>query len=508
MSDRATGSGPRYHALDCARATAMLLGVLYHAVRAGMMRGGGWGQGGSPAGKLAALAFTEWLHSFRMPLFFVISGFFCHMMLGTHGTGRYLVKRWWRIGAPMVVALFALSLLHKGSRSETFGGRGGTRVQADGNDSASPVSLSPQLKPIDKDAGGSRSEAERKDVMATWQRHSGDDWKPAAGGTLSAPAKPIELGSPGDAGAAGFDLTRLKPRAGPVARRIFGSWTGRLNLGALWFLWYLLIFATIAPLVTGALGWLLLRPTPEAADRIGRCAIRFGVAPLALGLVSVPALMQTKGRIGWSLGMAAGIFANFPDALFQYHADMPFYFAYFLAGWWLYRLRDSLPDVACLWLPSMILGCIAFVVAGGVSAVFAAQTDLPHYGLIRLGGYAIYATGTAFLAWGFLGFFQRFVDRPTRVGRYLADTAFWVYLAHQELLQPVVGWLAPLHLYWWAQALLASVMATAAALALFEIFVRPTPLNQLFGAASPHRKQGGKALPAHPGPSDATSAAS
>jgi hypothetical protein len=69
MSDRATGSGPRYHALDCARATAMLLGVLYHAVRAGMMRGGGWGQGGSPG----ASRCQTWFFVFDRPGRFAVS---------------------------------------------------------------------------------------------------------------------------------------------------------------------------------------------------------------------------------------------------------------------------------------------------------------------------------------------------------------------------------------------------------------------------------------------------
>ena len=395
MSDKVPGSEQRYYALDCVRATAMLLGVVYHAINAGMMTGGAWGQGVSRLGRLSSIAVMEWLHSFRMPLFFAISGFFCHMMLGKYGTGCYLARRWWRIGAPMVVTLFAFMILR------------------------------------------------------------GDTW----------PETPADLegrgAAPGEAGG--------------------------LELGALWFLWYLLTFATIAPFVTKALGWLLLRPTSEAADWLGRWAIRFGVVPLALGLLSVPALMKAKGGYGWSRGSADGIYATFPDFLFQYQSDMPFYFAYFLAGWWLFRLRSSLPEVARLWLPSMILGSVAFVVAVGGSRSLAAQTSLPLYGLIRLGGYTVYAIASAILAWGFLGFFQRYFNRPTRVGRYLADTAFWIYLVHFKLLDPAIRLLAPLRLWWWVQALFASVMAISVALILFEILVRPTPLKYLFGAASPGR---------------------
>ena len=81
----------RYDALDCVRAAAMLLGVYYHALLfSGMMGGGGppgpVGMGGS------SMRFQEWLHSFRMPLFFMVSGFFCRMMLQKYGTRRYTLR--------------------------------------------------------------------------------------------------------------------------------------------------------------------------------------------------------------------------------------------------------------------------------------------------------------------------------------------------------------------------------------------------------------------------------
>lgn len=82
----------RFHALDSVRATAMLLGVVYHSMMFRMMVGGGspgpMGMGG-PSRYL-----QDWLHCFRMPLFFLISGFFGRMVLEKYGTGAYLRKRW------------------------------------------------------------------------------------------------------------------------------------------------------------------------------------------------------------------------------------------------------------------------------------------------------------------------------------------------------------------------------------------------------------------------------
>ena len=219
--------------------------------------------------------------------------------------------------------------------------------------------------------------------------------------------------------------------------------TRLFELGPLWFLWYLLVFVTIAPFASRVLGWLFLRPTPEVADRIGQCALRRGLAPLILGVASVPGLLAAAEPSGWTLGRAAGIPATFPDFLFQYQPDMPFYLGYFLAGWWLYRLREGLPEVARLWLPTLVLGTIADVAAAFLSESYADRTGTAASALIRIGGFSLYAIGGAYTSFGFVGFFQQYVNRPTRLGRYLADTAFWVYLAHQELLQgPLGAWLS------------------------------------------------------------------
>ena len=94
----------RYFGLDAVRASAMLLGVLYHAI----LFGGGMMMGLRGAGG-AATVIMNWIHCFRMPLFFLISGFFCHMMLEKYGVGRYFLRRWTRIGIPFLLVLFVLA---------------------------------------------------------------------------------------------------------------------------------------------------------------------------------------------------------------------------------------------------------------------------------------------------------------------------------------------------------------------------------------------------------------
>ena len=103
----------RYHALDCTRAAAMLLGVFYHAIQFGGMAAGSFG----PRSGRSSMLFLEWLHSFRMPLFFLISGFFSAMMLEKYGIWHYLIRRWKRIGLPFVLAMFTVVPLFLSTRS-------------------------------------------------------------------------------------------------------------------------------------------------------------------------------------------------------------------------------------------------------------------------------------------------------------------------------------------------------------------------------------------------------
>ena len=281
-----------------------------------------------------------------------------------------------------------------------------------------------------------------------------------------------------------------RPRGGQstLADRLFGRSARLFGLGPLWFLWYLLVFITIAPLVSHVGGWIILRPTPEAFDRMGRRALRQNLAPLVLGLATVPALMAAAERFTFALGRAAGIPATFPDFLLAYQPDMPFYLGYFLAGWWLFRMRDLLPDVARLWLPALLFGTLGHFAAISLSGAFA-DGGKPGTDLIRLGGFSLYAIGAAYTTFGFLGFFRR-MSTGRRAGRYLADTAFWVYLVHQELLQgPLSHLLGPLRTSGWSKSLLAFVLATGIAPSCFtssssgELHspassVRPGPLGQ------------------------------
>ena len=91
----------RYHAFDSVRAMMMLLGIYLHAVVA-YAPIGGWPY--KQPELTSALNFTVILiHVFRMPVFYVMAGFFAALLYDRRGFRLTVENRVWRILIPFVV---------------------------------------------------------------------------------------------------------------------------------------------------------------------------------------------------------------------------------------------------------------------------------------------------------------------------------------------------------------------------------------------------------------------
>ncbi len=104
LSSAAPNFAARVHALDHLRALAMLAGVLFHAALAySPLARPFW-----PAADRAGSALVDaliWLpHLLRMPLFFLVAGFFAAMLLARDGMGGLMRQRLRRILVPFLVA--------------------------------------------------------------------------------------------------------------------------------------------------------------------------------------------------------------------------------------------------------------------------------------------------------------------------------------------------------------------------------------------------------------------
>ena len=101
----AVAGAARRHDLDALRAFAMLLGIALHACLAytdipWVVR--------EPTGNPAYFHFFSFIHGFRMPLFFLLSGFFTAMLWYRRGTGGLLKHRSKRIALPLAIGLVTI----------------------------------------------------------------------------------------------------------------------------------------------------------------------------------------------------------------------------------------------------------------------------------------------------------------------------------------------------------------------------------------------------------------
>ena len=63
--------------------------------------------------------------------------------------------------------------------------------------------------------------------------------------------------------------------------------------------------------------------------------------------------------------------------------------------------------------------------------------------------------------------------------RYVADSSYWVYLAHMPAVFLAQGWLAPLELDGTVKLLLSAAMTMAICLVSYQFLVRDTAIGML-----------------------------
>ena len=103
--------GPRFHELDALRAFAMLLGIMLHTALFFMPDA--WSKAYSAEGYPAEVSGIYTLvffaiHGFRMPVFFLLSGFFTALLWQRRGLRHLAVQRLKRIGLPLAIGAFTV----------------------------------------------------------------------------------------------------------------------------------------------------------------------------------------------------------------------------------------------------------------------------------------------------------------------------------------------------------------------------------------------------------------
>lgn len=99
----------RWHGLDALRAAMMLLGVLLHVACSYQLGTAedGWPYR-DPQQSLGATVLVLSVHLFRMPLFFVLGGFFGALLMAKRGPRVFAHQRLYRLGVPLGVGVLTV----------------------------------------------------------------------------------------------------------------------------------------------------------------------------------------------------------------------------------------------------------------------------------------------------------------------------------------------------------------------------------------------------------------
>lgn len=381
--------GERLHALDALRAMAMLLGVVLHAAIPFMQTGVGLWATQDRFRHLGFDLLVYTIHAFRMPLFFLLAGFFAQLLYRRVGLMPFVRHRLARVGLPFVAALVVIIPL----------------------------------------------------VLVVWAY----GWAMRPEGIERAAGAPGPLGGGGGA----------------------GRWREGFHTAHLWFLWYLLLlYAGTAALL--AIGRVAGRGR-QVPTRPFRWLLGSPFKPVILAALTLPAVYAMSG---WNADSSYSFVP--PLHLLAYYG------LFYGFGWWLWSERDLLERGTDRWGVYLVAGFGA--VLPGLTLVlmptFRGVTGEQRV-VLDLVGRSGYALLTWLLVLGFMGLFLRRAERPNAVVRYLADSAYWVYLVHLPLvvlLNIVVSqWPAP------AVVKFGGVLVVAVGLLLlsYQIGVRRTVVGRV-----------------------------
>jgi ABC-type multidrug transport system ATPase subunit len=387
----------RLHALDAARAFALLLGIVLHATMSFFLSVPA--RDSSPSATLGVAFYV--IHTFRMSLFFLIAGLFAHLAFHRYGVRAFVKDRAKRVLVPMTAGWVILA----------------------------PLTI----------------------AAVVW------------GLSRSFPDGPPDGATAVDPAPQGFPLVHL------------------------WFLYYLcLLYGLVLALRAGFVTLLDRSGALRARIDAGLgSALRGHLAPLALAAPTAAILTLDPSWPVWF-----GIPTPDRGLAPQLPALVAFGTAFAL-GWLLHRQVALLGVLERQWRLNLALAvgltfaCLAIVgpkpslIAPAVTAVGSPM---------RL----VYAAAHALSIWywtlGLLGAAIRFCSEASASRRYLADSSFWLYLAHPPIVFGLQAPLMDVPLHWTAKFPLIVGLTLSVLLASYHAFVRPTLLGQILnGRRYPRR---------------------
>jgi glucan biosynthesis protein C len=260
----------------------------------------------------------------------------------------------------------------------------------------------------------------------------------------------------------------------------------------LWFLYYLL------PFYAGALA---MRGIARIADRRGRVSLVLdAIVQFCLGgvwgaaILGLPLAAYFYSLEGWPSW--TGLLA--PLALAPQTASVLSYGVPFAFGWLAHRQIDRLLALQRLWIPFIAAASALTVLClwlGGLTPRWEPYLDdrtLMWYS-------AAYLVGAWCWIFGVIGLAVRYWSEASPVRRYIADSSYFLYLAHLPVLALFAAWWNPLPWHWTIKYPLQIAATLAVLFVAYRYLVRST-----FIGATLNGRRYARSLPAAPPVTEAT----
>lgn len=489
----------RLSELDALRGFAMLLGVVLHAALSFFPT---WWpvQDRGPTPPADEWGASVWaIHGFRMPLFFLLSGFFSAMLWRRRGLGALLLHRLRRVALPLAIAMVTIVPLT--DRVTDPVGRARLRramepvrgsellvAVAAGDTTAVARFLDEAEGNADADARGEpggwtllhyAAHAGQADVVELLLARGADPAPVASAYRGETPmmlafyfghervADVLARYGGGLPLGPGMEWSELQGWAAGASG--LSSWFDQMY--HLWFLWVIVfLVAGFAPV---ALIADRMRGRQEAA---GNSAWPRRVMFLLIPLTLLPQLRFGHG--GMQLHFGPDTFTGLAPPV-----EVLIYYALFFAFgvlWYGRRDRNGGLMVESLGRGWWLVLPVTFLV---VLPLGLAVTFVPAYRSVPVSQalQVLYAWGMCI---GLIGLFRVLLSRKRGWVRYLSDASYWIYLAHVPLVIAAQRFVRD----WPLPAAVKFLLITAAVLALlllsYQAFVRHTPIGALLNGRS------------------------
>lgn len=376
----------RYHGFDALRSSMLLLGVFLHVSlsyfpnQPGMRDPGRWYFYDNAESWLAVVFYVP-VHIYRLPIFFVLAGFFTLLLISRRSLKTMVINRLQRVALPLILAILVLlPLMHAATRFAC-------------------------LQP------GSA-------IMTSYGRN--DVWH--------------------------------------------FLWN---DLHYLWFLWHLLLLC----LITAVAGQLLQNANHRLQDTVRHLGEFMVCSRVGIGVLVVLTTLLNIKMQPWP-GFVETNTTYIPAG----HV-LAAYGVYFFYGLALYANRQVLDQIALRPWRCLTIGVVLLAVYGMLLLAHMQQnTEVVWMPLVLASVSAV--AGWAMI-WGVMGVAIRYCQQPNAVIRYVADSSYWVYLAHMPVLFLVQGWLAPLDVTGMAKLCYASALTMTICMISYQLLVRDTAIGVL-----------------------------